>query len=215
MRESLFAKAHKRWTIRLLVLGVLFVLGWILSERKPDSTLYNASWTAWCILVAVLVVLYPISRLMGWLTIGVALMASRLLPGGVKERRKLFLYEMAPYCGYFIWSVLALIAFEVVMGINPYPARNNLGETLSVNDKADWIRRLLGVNIGIGILLLLKSYALTTINLQVGNNNHSNNNNTTTTTTLSLLTSVLPSLVPGPAPHRKLRREDRRVYGGL
>ncbi|EDQ87134.1 uncharacterized protein MONBRDRAFT_38083 [Monosiga brevicollis MX1] len=147
------------WFTVAIVIAGISVLARII---WPGTLIANASVPAWGIFIVAAIGLWMGVCAVVWFTITIAIKLDK------SQRRRLVFTALYTSIAYFIWSVLVIIVFEAVFGVNPFPARRSDGSERTLDrDATFWIPRLFIVNIFLAILLILRAMAL--VRLRFGN----------------------------------------------
>lgn len=164
MRVALSSRVLSGGAAKVILVLVLLLAGLtvIFVNFAEDTVIYEASLATWCIFLASAVLLFPISRFLGWIMVGLLLFIHERQAPRTHSRLKLYLYNLQPAMSYQIWSICTFVAWRVVFVRNPYPPSSKS----SLSNDADWIQNLLGTNIGVAVFKVAKSLILTSINLK-------------------------------------------------
>ncbi|EGD73032.1 hypothetical protein PTSG_04743 [Salpingoeca rosetta] len=142
------------WIAWLIVIGIVFVVGFVFRENDPNRTLASASIACWAVFVGSWVALWLVCRIVTWITMSVIIIvresnASRIILTGI----------YFSVC-YLLWTVLIVVAFYGIFNANPFPARVNGTKSKLDFDRVWWLPRLMIVNIFLGVLLVLRGLAV-------------------------------------------------------
>eukprot|EP00051_Salpingoeca_urceolata_P005651 m.75433 g.75433 ORF g.75433 m.75433 type:complete len:870 (-) comp14481_c0_seq3:95-2704(-) len=152
--------------VSLSILGALTAIGYITATEYEDHTISGASIAAWCCFLGTGVVLWLLAEVVVWAVCSVLESALPFVAGRT-YRQTVLLRAFRFAARYLLWAILFLISFQVVFHvINPFPAEDSNGADRELSQEAGWIARLLGVNIVLAVLLILRRWVLVSAALE-------------------------------------------------